>query len=281
MSQSTKGFEKILEQGQNGEIKMLPNLYFGLIASATRKFVIKTNAGAELGRWFEHEYLSVYIADEVNPEWYKVHKGFTAKEGETVLGYDIDFVIEDLRRNIFYFIQVKYLEKSHLPYLADEFDTLFMRESGIIKGLRQLSSLRGNFEDKRILENVKNSVGQKFSANELNNKSHFILLHNINSYDISEIDGIALYNWNFFRNLLKNGMPHRELSQGQTINGHFEYDKPLSLENAYATANTLISNFEKLDRTTNYQYSWNLSEKIIVSLASEKNSNISVSFGIN
>ena len=139
----------------------------------------------------------------INGNRYIVHPGFKAGTNAKIKKYDIDLVIEDSHHNTFYFIQAKYRLSDQPTFLSEQYEV--MQKDDFHKGYAlQLLSLKNNLADKSIRDKLN---GLRLSAATEKN-SHFILLHNMPFLNFHQIHGIYFYEWNLFRNLLKNGKIH-------------------------------------------------------------------------
>jgi hypothetical protein len=123
---------------------------------------------------------------------------------------DVDLILFDRLLQHYYFIQVKYTLPGQIAGFANEIKQL---QNDISGGLHQIR------EAKRLLESgqLVKTLAHRGIHDAHNGNCSFLLLHNIATYDyqITE-DGIALYEWASFRNLLRDC----EMSFGST-------DKPL------------------------------------------------------
>ena len=112
---------------------------------------------------------------------------------------DVEFMIQDLTRGHYYFVQAKHALLGEKAFLVAAIEAI---QKDIGKGLRQLR------EAKRLLED--NLLGATLKARGIENATpancSFVLLHNIAQLDFQySSDGISLYDWATFRNLLKDG----------------------------------------------------------------------------
>lgn len=161
----------------------------------------KANMEAMKGRgiWFEKSYIANYIAERVPSHRYRVHPGFD----DEVEKYDVDVVIEDTKTGILYFCQVKHRVAALLPHLRDEMKE-YSSNSEILKGLGQIKRLREVIESEGVLTRVRQKVRQrKLTSKELNRRARYLIIHNSESLDFCTSEGVAMYEWNMLRNLLK------------------------------------------------------------------------------
>ena len=69
-------------------------------------------------------------------------------------------------------------------------------------GIEQLKNCKYFYEKDDSLKIIFEKEGLNIKLDD----TYLILLHTIPIFDISEIDGVILYDWNTFRNLLQNGI---------------------------------------------------------------------------
>lgn len=179
-------------------LKKLVGLLLGNIKDPKNPHDVKSLFGNN----FEQEHMIDYIRS-INGNRYIVHPGFKAGTNAKIKKYDIDLVIEDSHHNTFYFIQAKYRLSDQPTFLSEQYEV--MQKDDFHKGYAlQLLSLKNNLADKSIRDKLN---GLRLSAATEKN-SHFILLHNMPFLNFHQIHGIYFYEWNLFRNLLKNGKIH-------------------------------------------------------------------------
>ncbi|EZP26317.1 hypothetical protein [Pseudomonas sp. RIT288] len=152
-----------------------------------------------LGNNFEQEHMIDYIRN-IKGQRFKVHPGFKAGNNAKIKKYDIDLILEDTTHNCFYFIQAKYRLSAQPTFLGEQYEIL--QKSDFKKGYAlQLITLKENLGDSSIRDKLK---GLGLSAATEKN-SHFILIHNLPFLNFYNFQGVCFYEWNLFRNLLKNG----------------------------------------------------------------------------
>ena len=111
---------------------------------------------------------------------------------------DIDLVLSDKVRNKYFLIQTKY-SFYNSPYLKDEIKH-YLNNKKISDGIKQLKNFKYFYEKDNDLKTAFEKEGINIKLED----TYLILLHTIPVFDISEIDGVMLYDWNTFRNLLQN-----------------------------------------------------------------------------
>lgn len=163
------------------------------------------------GEFFEKTGIRKRIEDgaDYQPR-FQVFDGFTRHEvlDDVVNEADVEFIIKDTEQHHYYFIQIKHSllgERAFFNAIVEA------AQNDLGYGIRQLR------EAKRLLDS--NQIGKTLAARTIGDavpsNSSFILLHNIAQFDFqSTDDGIYLYDWATFRNLLKDAECHVGSSSG-------------------------------------------------------------------
>lgn len=173
------------------------------------KYAMQTHCHSILSRmnyrgdWFEQDYIANYIRERIPSTRYRVFRGIKDEAKK----YDADAIIEDMQTGALLFCQMKHRTEVLLPHLRDEM-TEYMRKTGQIeKGQMQLKNLRDLIGSDGVLERVKQVTGnRKLSAQSLTDRAKYLLIHNIENLDFCTGDGIAMYEWNTLRNLMRGTM---------------------------------------------------------------------------
>lgn len=82
----------------------------------------------------------------------------------------------------------------------------------INKAVEQLKGVKENLESEKLIDRIKNSFrlgdlnARLIDPRYLQTHSGFIIIHTIENFDFGVKDGMAMYEWNTFRNLLKEEM---------------------------------------------------------------------------
>ena len=145
---------------------------------------------------------------------------------------DVEFIIKDIEQRHYYFVQIKH---SLLGERAFFNSIIEATQNDIGKGILQLR------EAKRLLEAglLHKTLAARGIDDAAPDNSSFVLLHNIAQLDFqSTDDGISLYDWATFRNLLKDA----ECLFG-TSNGEQKYLKlqsPLVIAHPMAVIQRLL-----------------------------------------
>lgn len=165
-----------------------------------------------IGQWFEKEYVSSDLTEYAHENGWKVCGDFTIAAGNGHRGGDVDVVlcrgdVETL------FLQVKYLQRYWMPYWCDELMLVRpmrkkgeLKPPGFVKGLLQLRSVHMRRSEKEVIQAVALKMGWPYeeAATRLHHGT-YILVHNIPTYDHAACEGVVMYEWNSFRNLIRGG----------------------------------------------------------------------------
>ena len=203
LSNRSKPGEKLLESREDGRLAVGNlNLKFALVVCSQGFF----DSNSPHGKWFDKGYVANYLKTRIDSSRYVALEGFSS--GQKTAKYDVDAMVFDRKFRRLYFIQIKHRAKTALPYLRDELSEFCLGNS-MQKAVRQLKAVREDFESEKLISKVKD----KFKAgglspklvdtNFLQRNSGLIILHTIENFDFGMKEGIAMYEWNTFRTLLK------------------------------------------------------------------------------
>lgn len=160
-------------------------------------------------KWFEQSYLIPYLMKELNGQRFIIGKGFQRlnKYRNQLPNYDIDVVIYDKKTDLIYFCQLKHKIDFLMTSFRHELKTF---SSNIIQnGVNQLIGLTKIINHDLIKEQLitafQNTPLNKsyIKKYDLSKNSRFILIHNMQDFDFCCYQGIIMYEWNTWRNLLK------------------------------------------------------------------------------
>jgi hypothetical protein len=153
------------------------------------------------GLFYEQTHIRKRIEfdDDYNTR-YRIFDGFDRYK---VLGgvpneCDVEFIIQDFQQEHYYFIQVKHALLGERAFLEAVVEAI---QKDLGKGVHQLR------EAKRLLGSgdLSETLRARGITNATSSNSSFVLLHNIAQLDFqTSNDGISLYDWASFRNLLKD-----------------------------------------------------------------------------
>lgn len=181
-----------------GMSKGLRRYYRALETEFEERDMLREHIG---GKFFEKTNIRQRIEDgEDYIERYRIRDGF---DRYMVLSgapskVDIEFIIWDVQLEHYYFVQVKHAllgEEAFFNAVVEAW------QNEIGKGITQLR------EAKRLLnaDQLKETLTERGIEGATSSNSSFILLHNIAQLDFQFTDdGIFLYDWATFRNLLKD-----------------------------------------------------------------------------
>jgi hypothetical protein len=195
--------EKLLQQQEDDYLAVGNlNLKYALVAYSRDFF----DSNTKYGDWFDKAYIANYLKDRVESSRYAV-----LEEPIPSDGYDVDAMIFDRKFRRLYFLQIKHRGKTTLPHLRDELRE-FSKNKALNKAVRQLKRLKENFGSKELIDKIRNSFqkaglsGGLIDSEYLRSHSGLIILHSIENFDFAVKDGVAMYDWNTFRTLLKQEM---------------------------------------------------------------------------
>ncbi|WP_050470647.1 hypothetical protein [Herbaspirillum chlorophenolicum] len=202
------------------------------------------------GDWFDKQYISLYVAQRVRNSRF-AFAGEVKAGREEEEKYDIDLFVIDYELDRIYFCQVKHRVKTQHAYLRDELKEFSI--GGQFKdAMRQLDSAKRQLGSPKLLERVRGSL-QRASVREsflakvdsefLVKNTGFIVIHNVENLDFAVKDGVALYEWNTFRNLLKSETTLHSKADVKTVKTKLTkvaLDKVGDLTKAYAAWNDAI-----------------------------------------
>lgn len=164
-------------------------------------------------KWFEESYLVPYLKKCLPANRFIIGRRITWKDKEKsdLPGYDVDVIIYDNATRLFYFCQIKHRECGLFIGLRKELKEYRNRNS-IQKGIDQLNHLYGIINTSSVKGRIvtafqDTAIGHAFiKRNDFTLNSRFLLIHNIENFDFCSKNGIAMYEWNTFRNLLQGNM---------------------------------------------------------------------------
>ena len=172
------------------------------------KFAIRTVSSGYLtsmkriGKWFENGYIQKYLKDKLNSNRFIVTDGINDPKEK----YDADMIIYDKESNLIYFCQIKHRITTIHPFFRDEFNEYCINES-LNHGIEQLCHLRSNILTSGVRDRLVSRLGKKIIGKlDIERNCRFILLHSIENLDMCTKNGISMYEWNTFRNLLQGRM---------------------------------------------------------------------------
>lgn len=155
---------------------------------------------SDYGKIFEKSYIYEYIKKLGNYD-YEMLDGFQLKIN--VNGKDshcdIDLILRDKNKNLFYFIQVKYLSSFNPTYLSEQCS--IFNHKRMIKARNQLTPLKDNMET----VHVRNFLDKNGLSEATPENTYFLIVHNLPFLNLYKENDIYYYEWNLLRNILKEG----------------------------------------------------------------------------
>jgi hypothetical protein len=165
------------------------------------------------GLFFEQTHIRQRIEQgEDYRQRYRIFDGFDRYKivGGAPNECDVEFIIQDFKQGHYHFIQVKHALLGEKAFLEAVVEAI-QRDIG--KGLHQLR------EAKRLLDNghLDDTLRARGIVDATPANCSFVLLHNIAQFDFQHSsDGVSLYDWATFRNLLKDAECHYGHSDGSS-----------------------------------------------------------------
>lgn len=181
-----------------GVSKGLRQLFRSLETEFDEREALRRHVG---GVFYEQTHLRQRIeeGDDYRPR-YRIFEGFDRYKviGGAPNECDVEFIIQDSEQRHYYFIQAKHALLGEKAFFEAVVEAI---QKDIGKGMHQLR------EAKRLLDNgnLDHTLASRGIADASPANSSFVLLHNIAQLDFQySSDGVSLYDWATFRNLLKD-----------------------------------------------------------------------------
>lgn len=200
------------------------NLYymFNIHAKSLLDKSLRTNE-----KWFEQNYLIPYLRNEPYKKRFIIGKGFQRlnKYKAILPNYDVDVVIYDKKTNLIYFCQLKHKVNSLMTSFRNELKTF---STDIIQhGVKQLTGLikiiNQDLIKQQLVTAFQDTALTKSYIGEIDliKNSRFILIHNMQDFDFCCCQGVTMYEWNTWRNLLKGYTSITRMQYGNS----YSYEK--------------------------------------------------------
>ena len=156
--------------------------------------------------------MSTFLARIIDLERFIIGTGFqrSNKYANVFSNYDVDVVIYDKKTDLFYFCQLKHRLNSLMTNFRNELST-FSNEK-IQSGIKQLTGLKQIINQDLIKQQIitafqNTSLTKNYiRKNDFFKNSRFLFIHNMEDFDFCSSQGVIMYEWNTFRNLLKGYM---------------------------------------------------------------------------
>lgn len=174
--------------------------------------VLSDTQARALGLKFE-EQITAYVRNDVPRTDYLVRRGFKRADNGAGKMYDCDLILYDVKRQKIFFVQAKWKRDSRTANLDDELHDWGASNWPLTKGIDRLIVLRDRLAESVVLDQVRTALGDiRLSVEHILSNAHFIVLHTLPGFNAYQIDGVAIYEWNLFRNLLLRGLVRRSWS---------------------------------------------------------------------
>lgn len=218
-------------QTTRGELT-LGNLSVGYSINCCKRFVFSGSTAREFGKHFE-SHVKMYVADGVPSSDYVILGDIRPDGKHEGDSYDCDFILYEPRRRKVFFVQAKWKRDSRTANLEDEMRLWRQKNFALSKGVNQMKGLRDRLSEPAILDKAKTRLaGLGLTDDEIRHNSSFIVVHTLPFFSAHLDDGIAVYEWNLFRNALRRGAIERErvVGPGLTVVESIQHTELLQLE---------------------------------------------------
>lgn len=165
------------------------------------------------GDWFDKAYIPTYLRERIGNPRFSYGAEVKSKSSEKDK-YDVDLIVADYMMEKIYFCQIKHRISTRLPYLRDELKE-YSTNGQLIDAVSQINGARSQLTSPKFLEKVRGALRrggadpaflEKIDQKFLEKSAGFIIIHTIENLDFGLRNGIALYEWNTFRNLLRGNI---------------------------------------------------------------------------
>jgi hypothetical protein len=247
-SEKAREGEALIVRSGPGTLRMgMLGLKYGLISSLNPMLAKMTKRGD----WFDKKYIPAYLNKRVGTARYRYGQEVTAKS-EKEGKYDIDLIVTDETLERLYFCQIKHRVASLLPYFRDELDE-YAKNKQLNKAVDQLLGSRSQFGDPVFLKKIRASLEKsgvsstflaKINQRFLEEHTGFIVIHTIENLDFALKHGVAFYEWNTFRNLLRGELTRYSKEKIEIMNLDLD---DLALDDPNRLSNVLMELVGKQD----------------------------------
>jgi hypothetical protein len=164
--------------------------------------VISDAEAGRLGKQFEaHVYR--YVRDRVPAADYLIRRGVEQSPKDDGPNFDCDLILVEPGRRQIFFLQIKWKRAGRTASLDDEMNDWRGRNWPMHHGVAQIAGLRKRLSEPGILAQVAGRLtGLGLSERDILANAHFLVIHTAPHFSPYMMDGIAIYEWNLFRNLL-------------------------------------------------------------------------------
>jgi hypothetical protein len=182
------------------------------------KVVFTDVESRDLGSWFDEVYVPEYIKLTASTD-YIVTPGFNRPSKGGAPKLDCDLIIFEKSRGKFFFVQSKYKRDGRFATIGDELRALTQKNCPLTSGVAQIAGVRERLGERAVLDQIRGRFPKmNLTEERLRRDGNYVVLHTMPAFNCIERDGVLLYEWVFFRNLLQRGATARwrsdELSSG-------------------------------------------------------------------
>jgi hypothetical protein len=222
----------------------LGTLSVGYSINCCKRLALPDDVAIRLGEHFE-SHVKSYISEGVPTGDYVTLDGIRPDGKHQGASYDCDLILYEPKRRKVFFIQAKWKRESRTANLEDEMKLWRQKNFALGKGVNQMKGLRDRLSEPAILDKVKTRLhGLGLSDHEIIENASFIVVHTLPFFSAHEDDGIAVYEWNLFRNAIQRGVVQRTrlTGPGQRVvefrqhSGILEIEDPRSVMDHFAAA---------------------------------------------
>lgn len=254
----------------NTSFEHVCHVYHGLVACQTTEKRGSEIIRQKVGDWFEHRYaLELLKEDDVRQD-YIVLPGHVSNN--KMYKFDYDGILYNKSSGDIFFLQIKYRNKRTQYYWNDNFREFFgevkpdltLSESQFWKAIRQLRGVRKAINDGVL---VQEQITTEFRKNKMVSPKlsvencRFIVLHTAPAFDFVSVDGIVMYEFNTFRNLIKRGILGYEIFRNGAVNDH-KIGQVLPIDQPDALIDILCTELDGRSRGVNNAYRWHQGLKV-------------------
>lgn len=186
----------------------------GHAINCCKHLAIHDAAAGKIGERFEI-HVRTHVDNAVAGTDYLARPGFKCGSNDTGLNYDCDLILYEPGRQKLFFVQTKWKRDGRTATMDDEIRAMTANNSPMTHGVSQLTGLRERLADGKALGQIRDALGDiKLSDRQILDNSHFIVVHTLPYFSAYMVDGVAVYEWNLFRNLLRRGKISRSAAPG-------------------------------------------------------------------
>ncbi|MDI1259208.1 hypothetical protein [Aquabacterium sp.] len=203
--QKSRPQDKSVVINSDGDI-LMGNVALSHAMNMASDVALSSDDSRRLGEWFEEVYMLDYIRSTASED-YVVASGFKRPAENGAPKLDCDLIIFDKARGKFFFVQSKYKRESRFATIGDELRALTHKNSPLTSGVAQIAALRDRLGEQSVLDQVRGKFPKMGLTEErLRRDGHYVVVHTMPALNCIERNGVLLYEWAVFRNLLQRGV---------------------------------------------------------------------------